>query len=271
MKKLFAILLVLILAMCAAAFAEEEEEEWVPFPELHPEAKAFESYWVSGDAQVRINAFCRDDCFEMIIVEMTGEDTFNSWEYIMNYDDETGRLVCDGVGLKSVNRIVDDEIAEFHNEYEDGYATFFLNEDGNLCWDDAMEPTFQATTFQKIGYFPDFYEVNETMMEVRYAGEETIYDIRIDRPESENQSWSWSLSGRFDPESGTLPVNGFKLLYTYKEDGELDLDADQKEAEVNAVLSLDADDNLVCSSDDGSLDGLVFIRTWTDLMWKWEF
>ena len=268
MKKLFAILLVLALTVCAAAFAEEEE--WVDFADLHPEARSFDSYWVSGDAQVRVNGFCRSDAFEMIIVEMTSDRTFNAWEYIMTYDDDTHMLICDGDGLKSVNTFENGEIVESHNEYENGSASFFLDDDGNLYWDDAMEDTFQATVFHKIGYFPDFYACDRAMIEVRYAGEDLRYDVVLDWANSASETWSWSLSGDYDPATDTLPVSGYKHLYTYNEGGELDLDADQQETEVTAVFTVDENRNLFCSSDDESIDGMTFERSWGN-MWQWEF
>ena len=70
MKKLMAILMVMamLLSLSAAALAEAEEvpesegwsdETWVDFPVQHPDALAFDSYWVSGDGMVRIDANCR--------------------------------------------------------------------------------------------------------------------------------------------------------------------------------------------------------------------
>ncbi len=268
MKKLFAVLLVLVMALSAAAYAEEEE--WVDFPVRHPDARAFDSCWVSGDAMVRIDAFCRLDGFEMNIVEITGDETFNAWEYIMDYDEETRRLVCNGIGLKSVNTVEDDEIADSYNVYEDGTASFYLGDDGNLYWDDEKESTFQATAFHKIGKFPDVYVSDKATIAVKYAGEDLIYDVDMEMDESENQDWSWSLAGSYDPASDTLPVQGFKLLYTYRDDGELDLDAEQFETEVNAVFTVNEDRTLVCSSDDPAIDGMVFERTWTQL-WQWVF
>ena len=122
MKKFFAMMLALamMLTVCMYAFAETEEAEWVDFPDLHPEALAYESDWISGDAMIRINGFCRLDGFEMHVVEMTGDNTFNSWEYLMTYDDEQHKLVCDGIGLKAANTFDEDgAITESVTEYDD--------------------------------------------------------------------------------------------------------------------------------------------------------
>ena len=86
MKKLIAMLLVLCFSVAAiTAFAEEADEK--TYAEEHPGVLVFDSYWVSGDAQVRIDAGHTDGGYEMVIVEMTGENTFNSWEYLLIYDE----------------------------------------------------------------------------------------------------------------------------------------------------------------------------------------
>ncbi len=273
MKKLWAMMLALALApaVCVSAFAEAEDTEWVDFPVLHPEALAFESNWVSGDAMIRINGFCRLDAFEMHIVEMTGENTFNSWEYIMDYDDEQHKLICNGIGLKAANTFdAEGMITESVTEYEDGNATFFLNEDGDLSWDDEKEDTFQATVFHKIGSFTDVYVCDRATLRVQWAGEDLIYDVWLDWADSAFASWSWALAGNYDPATDTLPLDGFKLLYTYLENGDLDLNADQHETEVTATFTLDENDYLHVASDDETIDGLLFERTWLN-MWQWEF
>ena len=268
MKKLLAVLLTLALAICAAADAEENE--WTDFADLHPEARAFDSIWVSDDGRVRIDAFCRDDGFEMIIEEMTGADSFNAWEYLMTYDDENHRLVCDCAGLKSVNRIADGEVAESHVEYEDGSAAFRLDAEGNLCWEDEKEATFRTAAFRRIGRFPDSYVCERAGLRIRYTGEDLFYSAVLDWADSAFQNWCWFLNGRYDPVTDTLPVEGIKLFYTYLDDASLDPNADMHETAVKAVFTVSEDRSLVCASDDKTIDGLVFERMWTD-MWQWDY
>lgn len=270
MKKLISLLLALTLVLSLSAAPAEEESEWVDFADRYPEAKAFDSFWVSGDGQVRINAFCRLDGFEMIIEWMTGDDTFTYWEYLMTYDQENHKLVCDGIGLMAENKIKDGEVTESKTIYQDGTASFWLNDQGELCWDDEKEDTFSATTFHKIGNFPDTYTCDRATLELKYAGEDLIYDVNLDWADSAFQSWHWALGGNYDPETDTLPVEGYKLLYTYKEDGELDLDADQHETEVKATFTLNENRNVVISSDDETINGLVFERNWIN-MWQWVY
>ena len=67
------------------------------------------------------------------------------------------------------------------------------------------------------------------------------------------------LSGNYDPATDTLPLNGVRLLYTYKDNGELDLEADQQEAEVNVTLAVDEEGFIVVTeTDDPSLEGMRF-------------
>ena len=272
MKKLFAALLSLMIAAAACAMACAEDEEWIDFPDRYPGARAFESYWVSGDAQVRIDAFCRLDGFEMNIVWMTGEHTFTAWEYIMTYDEETGRLVCSGTGMMTENTIDDaGEITRCDTVYEDGTASFWLNEDGDLNWDDEKESTFSATVFHRIGRFPGTYTGHDITVNVRYAGEDLLYDVNLEHGDGTSVGWNWnSMTGIYDPETDTLPVEGSRVFYTWLEEGKLDLDADLMETEVKAVFRVDGEGRLVCASDDSTIDGLVFDPVLTP-MWQWEF
>ena len=272
MKKLFAILLALCLVLTSAAFAEEGEEK--TYSEEHPGVLAFDSYWVSGDAQVRIEGRHTDGGYEMLIVEMTGERTFNSWEYLLTYEEETKSLVADQTGMKSANTF--DEtgtVTDSVYEYEDGSARFFINDQGQLCWEDGKEDTFSAAVFNRIGYFPGRYLYDRADLKVNWAGEDLIYDVNLDWADSAFQTWNWSMSGNYDPETDTVTVYGTRRLYTYKEDGELDLDADQQEAEVSAVFAFDQEGCLtVAESSDETLTGIRFetdYESWG--MWMWEF
>lgn len=246
MKTIISVLMILCLLCTAVASLAETAEK--TYADEHPGVLAFDSYWVSGDAKVRIDAGHTDDGYEIVVVEMTGEKTFNSWEYLLAYDEETKSLVANGNGMKSAN--VFDEtgtITESKYEYEDGSARFFINDNDQLRWSDEKESTFAATVFNRIGRFPGVYTSGQAKLKVNWAGEDLIYDLWLDMPENASQAWHWSLGGNYNPAENTLVMNGFRLLYTYKTDGELDLDADQKDEEVNAVFAFDKDGYLVCT------------------------
>ena len=95
----------------------------------------------------------------------------------------------------------------------------------------------------------------------------------LDKPENASQAWSWSLSGNYDPKANTLVMKGFRLLYTYKADGELDLDADQLDEEVNAVFAFDGEGYLICTeSTDPAIMGIRFEYDPESYgMWAWVF
>ena len=273
MKKLIALLLVLCLSVAAVtAFGEEAAQK--TYADEHPGVLAFNSYWVSGDAKIRIDARDADDGYEIVVVEMTGEKTFNSWEYLLTYDEETKSLVADKNGMKSAN--VFDEtgtITDSKYEYEDGSARFFINDKDELCWADEKESTFEATVFHRIGRFPGVYTAAQGNLKVRWAGEGVIYDAWLDMPENASQAWHWSFGGNYNPTANTLELNGFRLLYTYKANGELDLDADQQDEEVNAIFTFDQEGYLVCNeSTDPAIMGIKFeLDPESYGMWAWEF
>ena len=272
MKKLFAILMTVCLMLTAAAFAEESAEK--TYAEEHPGVLAFDSYWVSGDAQIRIDAGHTDGGYEIVVVQMTGENTFDSWEYLLTFDEEKKALVADGTGMKSANTF--DEtgtITDSVYEYEDGTASFVINDLDQLQWTDEKESTFEATVFHRVGRFPGRYLSDRAQLRVNWAGEDRIYDVWLTWPESAFQTWDWALSGNYDPETNTLQLNGTKRIYTYLDNGELDLDADQQEAEVNATFAFDEEGCLVCAaSDDPAIEGVKFEYDPESYgMWAWEF
>ena len=188
-KKLIALLLVLCVSAAAmTAYAEEDAEK--TYADEHPGVLAFDSYWVSGDAKIRIDANHTDDGYEIVVIEMTGENTFNSWEYLLTYDEETKSLVADGNGMKSSN-VFDGTgtITDSRYEYEDGGARFFINDKDQLCWLDEKESTFHTTVFHRIGRFPGVFTSGPAKLKVNWAGEDLIYDVQLDMPENASQAW----------------------------------------------------------------------------------
>ena len=272
MKKLFAVLTALCLILASAAFAEEGPEK--TYADEHPGVLAFDSYWVSGDAKVRIDACHTDGGYEIVVVEMTGENTFNAWEYLLTYDEETKSLVANGTGMMSSN--VFDEtgaITDSKYLYEDGTARFFINEDDQLSWSDEKESTFEATVFNRIGRFPGTYTGYGATMKVNWAGEGLIYDVSLDIPESETRTWHWSWSGPYIPAENALELSGVLMQYTYKDDGSLDLEAEQLEEDVSAYFTYDEEGCLYCTrATDPTFMGIHFeLSPESSGMWAWEF
>ena len=272
MKKLFAAIMALCLILSGTVFSEETESK--VYWKEHPGVLTFDSYWVSGDAQIRIDAHHTDGGYEILVVEMTGDNSFNSWEYLLTYDEETNSLIADKTGMKSSNSF--DEtgtVTSSVSEYEDGSARFFINDVDQLCWDDEKEDTFSATVFNRIGRFPGRFVYDRAEMEVNWAGEGLLYDVSLDWPDSAFETWHWMLNGSYDPVSDTLVLSGVRFFYTYKEDGELDLDADQHEEEVSAVFAIDDEGCIVIpeSTDPGIMGYQYEPDHGIYGMWMWEF
>jgi len=272
MIKLFAVMTALCLILTTTAFAGEDAGK--TYADEHPGVLAFDSFWVSGDGHVRIDAGHTDGGYEIAVAWMTGGNTFTSWEYLLTYDEETESLVADRTGMKSAN--VFDEtgtVTRSKVEYEDGSARFFINDRDQLCWLDERESAFDTVVFNRIGRFPGVYTGGQAKLKVSWAGEGVSYDVQLEMPESASQTWFWSWSGKFDPAANALVLNGSRLLYTFKAYGELDPDADRLEEEVFAVFTFDNEGFLVCNeSTDPAIMG---IRFWLDPesrgMWTWEF
>ena len=272
LKKLLAILSALCLVSAAAVSAEEAGE--TPYWQEHPGVLAFDSFWVSADAQVRLDGRHTDGGYEMLAVEMTGENTFNSWEYLLVYDEETKALVADGTGMKSANTF--DEtgtITDSVYQYEDGSARFFLNDQGQLVWEDGKESAFQGAVFNRIGRFPGRYAFDGIRLDVNWAGEDLIYDVWLQIPEDGGKTWDYSFSGSYDPASDTLALTGVRRLYTWLADGRLDLDADQLEEEVSASFAFNEEGFLtVPVSTDPAIMGYPYEMDHGIYgMWMWEF
>ena len=272
MKKLLTVPVILCLILSVFAVAEETGEK--TYREEHPGVLAFDSYWVSGDAQIRIDAYHTDGGYEILVVEMTGENTFNSWEYLLIFDEETKSLVADKTGMKAANTFdKTGAVTDSVKEYEDGSARFFINDQDQLCWDDEKEDTFSATVFNRIGRFPGRYVYDRAHMEVNWAGEGLLYDVSLDWADSASETWHWMLSGNYDPETDTLVLNGVRFFCTYKEGGEPDLDADRMEDEVSAVFAFDGEGFLVIpESTDPAIMGYQYEADPEPYgMWMWEF
>ena len=244
------------------------------YREEHPGVLSFDSCWVSGDAQVRMDAYHTDGGYEIRIVEMTGENTFNSWEYLLTYDEETKSLVADKTGMKSSNTFDQTgAVTDFEKKYEDGSARFFLNDQGQLRWEDEEEDTFSETVFNRIGRFPGRYVYDRAYMEVNWTGEGLKYDVTLDWADSAFETWQWKLSGHYDPATDTLALNGVRSLCTYMENGEPDPNGDRQEEEVSAVFAFDNEGYLVVpESTDPAIMGYRYERDHAVYgMWMWKF
>ena len=73
------------------------------------------------------------------------------WEYYCDYDDIFHSLVCDEGGVNRDLVYDEDGNEEIFEYYNDGTASFVINEDGYLIWFDDVEDYGNGMEFEKIG------------------------------------------------------------------------------------------------------------------------
>lgn len=270
MKKVIAILTALVLALglgCTFAMAEEDS-----VPPSTPEMKAYESAWISEDGQTIIWIGRQDNGFQIQAVQKTGEDTFTSWEYLSNFDEET-KSIKDAQGIKGDYKIKDgkDEFIE-GSSVDDVEASFILGEDGKLTWNDKQAG--KETVLEKIGNFVGSYTYERGVLSFVWDTHENHYDILVTWLEEENENttkvWDYELVGEYDAKTETVNFKGLKQLLTYKADGEIDTGAKVEEKELEGSFTFNKDGGMVWKSSDGSGDGIVFendlIPLWACIM-----
>jgi len=270
MKKAMAILTALVLALglgCTFAMAEEDS-----VPPSTPEMKAYESAWISEDGRTMVWIGRQDEGFQIEAVQMTGEDTFTSWEYLSMFDEET-KSIKDARGIKGDYKIKEgkDEFIE-GSSADDVEASFILGEDGKLTWNDKQAG--KETVLEKIGNFVGSYTYERGVLSFVWDTHENHYDILVTWLEEENENatkvWDYELSGEYDAKTETVNFKGLKQLLTYKADGEIDTGAKVGEKELEGSFTFNKDGCLVWKSSDGAGDGIVFendlIPLWACIM-----
>ena len=265
MKRIIAVLTALaMLLTLTAALAEEETAP--AYEDEHPGVLAYSSVWVSEDMSTWAEIGCLYDGMEALLVRMTGEDTFTSWEYLPLFDDETGSLKADN-GMKADNTAEGEMITDSEYAYEDGVATFSLDEQGHLIWADEKEDAGAGLEFIKIGNFVGDYVCDRASISIRWTGER--YAVDVEWGDSAEVTYNWVMGGDYSAADDTLPVQGLCQKLTFLENGEIDPEADTEEKEVSAVFSFNDDGFLIWTSPDGQADGMLFESLWTPI-WQWD-
>ena len=146
MKKLFALVMTIAMLLCCCAAAEEEST--VPVPEA---AAVFEGQWVCDRANIEM--IWEEEGFRVHITwgESVSEGT--EWEYSCTYNAETNALesvIANGIKTDCVYGD-DGSVASFETVYEDGEATFTLDEEKHLIWHDAKEDAGKNLQFEFAG------------------------------------------------------------------------------------------------------------------------
>ena len=90
--------------------------------------------------------------YYVVVSGSNGAYSSTVWSYTCVYDEATDSLICDGKdeSASKFNVTVDDEGEEdVEVEYEDGAATFSINADGFLIWNDQKENCGEGRLFEK--------------------------------------------------------------------------------------------------------------------------
>ena len=142
MKKAFLVLMAFVLAIaCTAALAEE-----APAAQEAPDPDNYSGMWQCDRASIEIN---REEEGYRILIEWGSsawETTF--WEYSCFYHEEDNTLVSMPFGLRTeVVYTEGSDEATYTDVYDDGQATFSLDEDGCLIWQDEKEDAGKGMRF----------------------------------------------------------------------------------------------------------------------------
>ena len=144
MKKLFAIILVLALALVSVGFAEEDN-----LPPMPEEAAVYEGTWVCDRASIEI--VWEEEGFRVFISWGSSAAETSEWEYSCHYIAETKSLEAMPTGIHTDNVYgADGEIVSSTVIYDDGEATFTLDEEGRLLWHDVKEDAGKDMLFERV-------------------------------------------------------------------------------------------------------------------------
>ena len=180
MKKLFALILAICLSVTVLSALAEEGDVIGYYPDDHPESKVFMSTWVAEGGNWRIEMYGEDGSIKPYIVHRLGDNKEDIWEYATELDkDNINQLTAEPVGLHYKQDTVSGNWDTTY--YEDGNATFVLNENGKLIWNDLKEDAGKGLEFENRCY--------------RYGENNEILADAI-------------LKGAYDPATGTVTAQG---------------------------------------------------------------
>ena len=146
MKKVFLVLMAFILAItCTAALAEE-----APAAQEAPDPDNYSGVWQCDRASIEIN--WEEEGYRVFIEWSSSALEHTEWQYSCFYHEEDNTLVSMPFGLKTdvVYTEGSDEPA-YTDIYDDGQATFSLDEDGRLIWQDEKEDAGKDMHFERVG------------------------------------------------------------------------------------------------------------------------
>ena len=107
--------------------------------------------WTSGNTSVEI--FWEEEGYKVFIHRDLSETAASEWMFSCYYDPETDGLIDLGMGRKTdLVYGTGGELASFTDVYDDGAATFTVDEHGHLIWEDAKEQAGIGLEFELEAY-----------------------------------------------------------------------------------------------------------------------
>ena len=141
MKKVLLAVIVLVM-MASIAFAEEA----ATMPEA---AEAFEGVWQCGRATIVL--YWEEVGFKVLITWGSSAWEHSEWEYSCYYHEENNTAVSMPFGTRTEYVYGDDgELVSATEAYNDGTATFLLDDEGCLIWQDEKENAGEGMRFEKL-------------------------------------------------------------------------------------------------------------------------
>ena len=186
--------------------ADEDEADF--YTNECPDAAAYYSTWVAEDGDWRIEVYDEAGGLKLMIVHKLGDNKEDIWEYAAALSPEKDALTAVPLGLHYRQDTVTGDWDETY--YEDGDATFTINEAGMLLWNDLKEDAGKDLQFLKIGNFFGGRWMKDDIEVIFYEWYDGQYDIRLyQRSENGEILNDTILKGDYDPDTDTLVAEGF--------------------------------------------------------------
>lgn len=215
MKKLVAMIMVLVMLLAVAAFAEDEE--FAPMPE---EATGYEGKWICDRASMEV--VWEEEGFRVFIQWGSSASESTEWSYSCFYNAKNNSMESMPTGTRTEIVYNDSgEIESFNEAYNDGEATFALDEEGYLIWHDEKEDAGKDMRFEKVDLYSGAWICGRASMEI--ALEDSGYKVFISWPSgaAEVSEWEYSCVYSFVSDALEAMPFGIRTDLIYGEDGEI--------------------------------------------------
>ena len=251
MKKLAIALMTLALLVCACAAADSADYTY------YPQSEDCVGTWYTGEYIAEIEHMDGEQAlFHCVVTRYDADDeTGERWMYDnCAYDDISNAMSSVQIGIYAT--IVRDEDGEYVVDkivYEDGAASFGLNEQGQLVWTDFNKaPGEDVMVFDKVPEGGDYPETDYEGLWVSDRAELTIVDlddviyVTIQWGNSAFETAEWGYEATYDETVGGLVTapTGVKAIATYDEDGEV-VSYEREYSDGEASFILNDEGNLV--------------------------